>query len=160
VLTLDARSGRDAIEGRLREEAERGPLEGASIPRRLRLGPTTVDRYLAARGGPLPYMRRLREIEEEESAHERTLAQAWLELAAGSDDETFASRWLEIAADWDFGYVNELIDQHNRWFPTESRLPMDPRTGDFVRVSGRSYLRRPLDDAWVLARFPANRDGR
>jgi hypothetical protein len=26
--------------------------------------------------------------------------------------------------------VNELIDRHNRFYPAESRLPMDPRTRD------------------------------
>jgi hypothetical protein len=56
---------------------------------------------------------------------------------------------------WDFGDVNELIEKHNRWFPIESRLPMDPRTRDFVKVGGREYRRDPLDAAWVLNRFPA-----
>jgi hypothetical protein len=36
----------------------------------------------------------------------------------------------------------------------EARLPMDPRTGDFVKVDGKPYRRRPLDAAWVLERFP------
>jgi hypothetical protein len=31
---------------------------------------------------------------------------------------------------------------------------MDPRSGDFVPVLGRSYRRRPLDRRWILARFP------
>jgi hypothetical protein len=31
---------------------------------------------------------------------------------------------------------------------------MDPRTGDFVKVDGKSYRRRSLDAAWVLERFP------
>ena len=47
--------------------------------------------------------------------------------------------------------------RHNRWFPAEARLPIDSRTGDFVTVNGRSYGRRPLDAAWVLERFPAER---
>jgi hypothetical protein len=147
----DARSGRDAIEGRLREQRDRGPLDGEPLPLRLRLGPTTVDRYLASRGGPLPYMRRLREIEELEREHERALQRVWLALAAecGDDPPTF------VAASRDFGEVNELIERHNRCYPAEARLPMDPRSGDFVLVGGRSYVRRPLDAAWVLDRFPA-----
>jgi hypothetical protein len=31
---------------------------------------------------------------------------------------------------------------------------MDPRTRDFVEVNGRSYEREPLDERWILARFP------
>ena len=53
--------------------------------------------------------------------------------------------------------MNELIDRHNRWYPAESRLPMDPRTGDYALVNGRSYRRRPLDASWVLERFPSPR---
>jgi hypothetical protein len=31
---------------------------------------------------------------------------------------------------------------------------MDPRTGDFVLVAGRTYRKQPLGTAWVLERFP------
>jgi hypothetical protein len=51
--------------------------------------------------------------------------------------------------------VNDLIDRHNRWYPIEARLPMDPRTRDYVKVGGRSYRREPLDAQWILDRFPA-----
>ena len=54
--------------------------------------------------------------------------------------------------------INKLIDQHNRNFPAEARLPMDPKTRDFVRINGRPYQRRPLDAAWILAQFPADLD--
>ena len=56
--------------------------------------------------------------------------------------------------------MNELIERHNRNFPAEARLAMDPRTRDFVRINGRSYLREPLDARWILDRFPADRDCR
>ena len=51
--------------------------------------------------------------------------------------------------------MNDLIDRHNRYYPIESRLPMDPRTRDYVKIGGRSYRREPLDAAWILERFPA-----
>ncbi len=50
--------------------------------------------------------------------------------------------------------MNELIDRHNRNFPAEARLPMDPRTRDFVQINGRSYERKQLDERWVLERWP------
>ena len=46
--------------------------------------------------------------------------------------------------------MNELIDRHNRWYPIEARLPMDPRSRDFVKIGGRPYRREPLDAAWML----------
>ena len=51
--------------------------------------------------------------------------------------------------------LNELIRQHNDWYPIERDLPMDPRTGDYVRVHGRSHRRAELTPQWVLERFPA-----
>jgi hypothetical protein len=51
--------------------------------------------------------------------------------------------------------VNDLIERHNRHYPAESRLPMNPRTGDFVLVNGRPYTREPIRASWILERFPA-----
>ena len=73
------------------------------------------------------------------------------------DPADFAAAWRELADNWSFARVNDLIERHNRNFPAEARLPMDPRTRDFVRVNGRSYLREPLDARWILDRFPGDR---
>ena len=42
-----------------------------------------------------------------------------------------------------------------RRHPVETGLPMDPRTGDYVRRRGRSYRRAEVGPGWVLERFPA-----
>ena len=103
-------------------------------------------------------MRRLRAIEDAVEQHERRLGEAWRSLASELEEPTeFAAAWRELAGDWSFAEVNELIERHNRNFPAEARLPMDPRTRDFVRINGRSYLREPLDAQWILERFPADR---
>jgi hypothetical protein len=103
-------------------------------------------------------MRRLRAIEDAVEQHERQLGSAWRTLADEIDDpEELAAAWGELAGDWSFVTVNELIDRHNCNFPAEARLAMDPRTRDFVRINGRSYLREPLDADWILERFPADR---
>jgi hypothetical protein len=150
----------NAVEGgeaqRLTRDLEGSPLLGHTLPRRVRLR-TSPDSYVASLGGPLPYMRRLREIEVVTAAHERRLARRWLELAdeCRDDHAAFDRRWREIARRWVFDEVNDLIEAHNRWFPAEARLPMDPCTGDFVLVGGERYDRCPLDAAWVLERFPS-----
>jgi hypothetical protein len=101
-------------------------------------------------------MIRLREIAEETAAQERALREAYQELAGAiTDPELFARRWRWKAEHWNFASVNDLIARHNRFYPAEARLPMDPRTRDFVKVNGKPYRREPLDAAWVLARFPA-----
>ena len=150
-------NAREALEGRVLElDLEGSPLVGKPLPRRLRYFAPRLDRIVAALGGPLPYMLRLREIEAQTAAHERALAARWHELAeeCAGDELAFARRWRRIAARWTFYGVNDLIERHNRYYPAEARLPMDPRTRDFVLVNGERYERRPLDAEWILERFP------
>jgi hypothetical protein len=59
-----------------------------------------------------------------------------------------------VAKRWSFEEVNDLIERHNRWYPAESRLPMDPSRGDFALVNGKDYRLPPLDAEWVLERCP------
>jgi hypothetical protein len=150
-------TARDLLQRRrLERDLQGSEVEARAVPRRLRNFRPAVDRYVASLGGPLPYMVRLREIHEEMSAHEQRLEDAWLELAADvrGDADVFARRWRALAARWSFTAVNELIERHNRFYPAESNLPMDPATGDFVLVGGKPYRKRPLDARWVLERFP------
>ena len=134
----------EALEADLRDS----PLRGQELPTRLRNFRVDAGSYLASLGGPLPYMQRLREIDALTAQHEQRLGEAYEELGADTP------AWSALAHGWDFGEVNELIERHNRWYPAERRLPMDPKTGDYALVNGRSYRRRPLDATWVLERFP------
>jgi hypothetical protein len=148
------RHEREALEADL----ESSPVRGAPLQQRPRNFRPDPDSAVRALGGPLVWMRRLRAIEDAVEQHERQLGEAWRRLAEELDGaEEFAAAWHELAANWRFAEVNELIERHNRNFPAEARLAMDPRTRDFVRVNGRSYVRRPLDGSWILGRFPADR---
>ena len=141
---------------RLAEDVEGSPLRGKRIRQRRKNFVAGADSYVASMGGPLPWMQRRRMIEDETAQHERRLAEARHELAESCRSEAeFARRWRRVADRWTFDAVNELIEKHNRNFPAESRLPMDPSTGDFVRLNGKPYRLEPLDAAWILDRFPA-----
>jgi hypothetical protein len=150
-------TARDREERRvLEEELAVSPLKGNPLEQRLRNFRPGADSAIRALGGPTVWMRRLRTIENEIERHEAELEERWLELAAAFDDaEAFARQWSATAREWSFAEVNELIDRHNRYFPAEARLPMDPRTRDYVKIAGRSYRREPLDAQWILRRFPA-----
>jgi hypothetical protein len=142
----------------LHEDLEGSPLKGKPLRRALRNFRPDVAGHVGALGGPLPYMQRLREIDRLTAQHERELADEWLALAdAIRDPAELARAWRETAYRRNFDEVNDLIARHNRFFPIEARLPMDPRTGDFVRIAGRHYARRPLDAEWVLERLPVSR---
>jgi hypothetical protein len=135
------------------------PLKGRPLRQRLRNFRTDPDMAIRALGGPALWMRRLREIEAGMEWHEVFLEDAWRTLAKEVDDPVeFARRWEETAATWRFRTINKLIDQHNRNFPAEARLPMDPQTRDFVRINGEPYQRELLGPEWVLERFPADLD--
>ncbi len=151
--TPRARAEREAVERALADV----PLRGKPLQRRVRLERATLERYLRAGGGPLPYMRRLRAIDLATRAHEKALREHREELARHVSGRAFAEAWVAAAEAWDFGELNCLIDVHNRWYPVEAELPMDPRTGDYRLVDGRPYWRRPLTAEWVLRRYPAER---
>jgi hypothetical protein len=146
------RRQRAALEEDLREI----PLTGRPLPIRVRHFRPTAEAYLVATRGPLPYMLRLRAIEQRVEEHDSELAEAWHALAdeVAGDAEAFADAWRTHAATAVFDEVNDLIERHNLWYPAESRLPMDPRTGDYALVNGRDFRLEPLDADWVLERFP------
>jgi hypothetical protein len=117
--------------------------------------PSALERYI--RSAVLPrFMQRLREIEDELISHRAALERAYWELreSCAGDAELFAHRWRELAHGWRFDDLNELIAEHNEYYPIERNLPIDPRTGDYVTIVGRSYRREPLGPDWILERFP------
>lgn len=142
----------------LEEDLATIPLRGRPLPIRARHSRPSAETYLLATRGPLPYMLRLREIEQRTEAHEAELHEEWFALAAenGHDPQAFSDAWRSYAAAVAFDEVNDLIERHNLWYPAESRLPMDPRSGDYALVNGRSYRLDPLDADWILERFPAD----
>jgi hypothetical protein len=143
----------------LEAELADSPVAGQPLRQRLRNFRPDPESAVRALGGPTIWMRRLRAIEDALEQHERQLGAAWRQLAEeASGAAEFADRWCELARRWSFAEVNELIERHNRYFPAEARLPMDPRTRDFVRINGRRYEREPLDRDWILARFPPDRE--
>jgi hypothetical protein len=145
----------------LQQDLEGSPLVGRPLRQRLRMFRPSAEGYLASLGGPLPYMVRLREIAARTAAHEEALVEARDELAAecAGDPARFARRWRELAASWSFDEVNDLIARHNRWYPVESRLPMDPKRRDYALVNGEDYRKRSLGADWVLERFPTEEAG-
>jgi hypothetical protein len=140
----------------LEEDLQESPLVGQPIRRRLRNFRPDATAQLTAIGGPLAWMRRLRKIELTLEQHEARLREAREELLAQANGDAgrFEREWREVVEAWDFSDVNALIDSHNRHYPAESRLPMNPRTGDFVLVNGRPYTREPIGAAWIRERFP------
>ena len=129
---------------------------GRPISDRARLAQRSVESYLKAGVKPR-WMERISEIDSAIAHQKRRLERAHRNLRAECDGDPalFAQRWTEFAQRARFDELNELIAQHNEWYPIERDLPMDLRTRDYVLINGRSYRREPLSAEWVLEQFPA-----
>ena len=117
----------------------------------------SIDAYLKAGVRPR-WMERVGDIDNGIAYERRRLARAHRALRGecAGDPQMFAARWRELARTWRFDDdLKQLIEQHNDWYPIERNLPLNPRTGDYVRVGGRSYRRPVLGPEWILAQFPA-----
>jgi hypothetical protein len=128
---------------------------GKPLSRRARQTRRSVEAYLAA--GVLPrYVERLREIEGSMASERRRMERSYRALARawGHDPEQFERRWRARAETWPLDHINELIREHNEWYPIEAALPLDPRTRDYVSIRGRSYRRDELGPDWILEQFP------
>ena len=139
----------------LTRAADGATLHGQPLSRRARQTQRSVEAYLKAGVRPR-WMERLDEIDQGVAAEKQRLARAYraLQEECGEDARVFARRWRALARSWAFDHLNILIEQHNEWYPMERQLPMDPRTGDYVRFAGRSYRRPVLGPQWVLEQFP------
>jgi hypothetical protein len=128
---------------------------GRPFSERIRQSRRTLENYLKAGGLPR-WMERVIEVDGRIARERQRLATAYaaLEEECDGDRALFARRWYALAHAARFDDLNELIRQHNEWYPIERDLPMNPRTGDYVQVHGRSYRRPELGPEWVLARFP------
>jgi hypothetical protein len=104
-------------------------------------------------------MERLRDIETGTRLHRSRLAAdyEWLRDQHAGDPERFAAEWRALVHARKFDDVNDLVKDHNEWYPVERQLPMDPRTGEYVLIAGRPYTRDELTTDWVYGQFPAQR---
>jgi hypothetical protein len=115
---------------------------------------SVVERYLMA--GVVPrFIERGRQIEAGTHRHRKRIERAyeWARRRYVNPEE-FALQWRALAESWCFDDINELIDEHNQWYPAERRLPLNPRTGDYLTIGNRDWRRRRLDAAWILEQFP------
>jgi hypothetical protein len=146
---------RTAVERLLSKDVEEHA--GRPLSERARRSQRSMEAYLKAGIRPR-WMERLMEIERGTAAARRDLraAHAALLTECAGDRDAFAARWRAHAATRDYSELNRLIRQHNEWFPIERDLPMDPRTGEYLPILGRSHVRPELTEAWILEQFPPN----
>jgi hypothetical protein len=146
---------RTSVERLIERRQEDPTRRGGRISGHALTSQRTVEAYLKAGVKPR-WMERVIEIDRGIAAARRRLQRTYGALQAehAEDPARFAAAWRDVAETSRFDELNELIRQHNDWYPIERDLPMDPRTRDYVLLSGRSYRRPVLGPEWVLEQFP------
>ena len=141
----------------IERSADRRPGDPIELSRHALRFQRTLEGYFRT-SAPPRWMERLSEIDRGTARERARLERAWFELRHRYDGDpaAFARRWRETVEAWEFDEeLNELIAQHNEWYPIERRLPFDLRTRDYVKVNGRDHRRPVLDAGWALSEFPA-----
>ncbi|HTQ41822.1 MAG TPA: hypothetical protein VMI75_03625 [Polyangiaceae bacterium] len=88
---------------------------------------STEERVRALVAGLPAFVRRLRTIEDLEAAIVRLVA----------------SGQHERQAKWLLDRLNDLVSRHNRYYPIEAELPIDPRTGELLDRDGKHWKPMP-----------------
>ncbi len=152
---------RTPAERLLRDRAGDLPGVGRPLSERARLAQRSTESYLLGANNPPRWMERAVEIDAGIRRERRLLVAERRELRArfAGDRAGFARAWRAFAAaraaSGAYAGLNDLIAEHNQWYPVERDLPVDPVTGEWVTAFGRPYERPGLGEAWVLAEFPA-----
>jgi hypothetical protein len=92
-----------------------------------------AEQLRALAAGPPSFARRLRKIEDLRAAVVGALAD-YLRDPTGEDGEEIPldRDGLPVRVGRDLARLNKLIDDHNRYYPIEARLPIDLRTRQFL----------------------------
>jgi hypothetical protein len=155
----DQRPSPSPVERIVEKDRADNPGVGRPLSRTSMQYQRTLEGYLKAGNRPR-WMERIAEIDRGVKDTERRLSRMYDQLLeeTGGEPDRFARRWREIARGWSFDKHNTLVRQHNEWYPIERQLAVNPVTGEYVAIHGRSFRRPELDATWILERFPP--DGR
>ncbi|GAC1522278.1 MAG: hypothetical protein NVS3B10_22660 [Polyangiales bacterium] len=139
----------DARSGSARKNAPTA-FSSSDPPRNFTL--SVNDRIRAMTIGAPAYAARKKTIEDREDRCVAVLVALHDTLVAKEKPHAHVtSAMLERAATFDLKRLNTLIASHNRYYPIEADLPIDPRTGGYL-VYGRPWL--PAE-SWTPERLVA-----
>ncbi len=132
------------------EERARG--KGRPLPKR---GATAAPSVQASFGLP-NRIERLKRIEQELERQHRRLRAAWTELAedCANDAAAFRERWSQRLRGWSFLEHDELVDEHNEWFPIEARLVWNRELDDYRAPFGLPWRKAHVDREAIAATYP------
>ena len=101
---------------------------------------TTTERVKALAAGPPAYSVRLREIEDLEASLVKTFRDLEAKRGARLD---LAVDAVSTSVENRFRRLQKLVSSHNRYYPIEANLPIDPDTGALVDFNRELWKPRP-----------------
>ncbi len=114
---------------------------------------STEDRVRALTIGPPAYAVRKRKIEDREVEMLDALVELHDALAAkGLTAHAIKAAVEAKASTFDLAKLNKLVETHNRYYPIEANLRIDPRTGGYLIYAGQAWSPEPL---WTVERLLA-----
>ena len=124
-----------------KDEKPTTSLTTADPPRNFSL--PAEERIRALTIGVPAWSARKRRIEDREEEIVTALVVTYDKaIAKGASDDDARALVLERAMAIDLDRLRRLVADHNRWFPIEANLPMDPATGCYL-VRGRPWTPEP-----------------
>ncbi|HSO32814.1 MAG TPA: hypothetical protein VLT33_09860 [Labilithrix sp.] len=100
--------------------------------------------------GAPAYAARKKRIEDLDAANVAALVTLHDQLAArGHDAASVRAALHDKAHAIDLKRLNSLVEAHNRYYPIEANLPVDPRTGDYL-IYGQSWA---PEKPWTASRI-------
>ena len=72
----------------------------------------------------------------------------------GENPEIFAQKWKELIDSLELDEINQLIDKHNKYYPVEANLQIDPDTGAPLLGSSPWKPTEKITQAELLTLFP------
>lgn len=112
----------------------------------------TEERVRAMTIGVPAWAARKRRIEDRHEELVKGLVELFDELIEkGHPREAALARMREKAASLDLARLTALVETHNRYYPVEANLPMDPMTGAYL-ARGRPWRPEPAPTTEAIVR--------
>ncbi len=75
----------------------------------------------------------------------------------GIDSIVFKEKWTDIIDNVELDEINELIDKHNKYYPIEAGLPLDPMSGQYMFGAIPWKGKEKITKVEIIRRFLLNR---
>lgn len=119
-----------------------------------------LEQQVRAKMGPPPYAIRGKLMEDSIAALYRDLAGQWRKVAElfRGDASQFSKVWRSLVESIDLSGLNDLIKEHNTFYPIEANLQADPETGKIMigATVWKPQKKVALED--LLEKFPPDLD--